>query len=178
MIKIGKREKILGSIIGGFIFVFLVQKVFVSGLQAKMHNLNQQIKLQESKIIKGANIKNKKDQIIAEYKDYEEYLNIEKLPDKEVFTKFLKEVESIAQESGISILNLAPQNTPEVALGYKKYNADLRAEAKLEQLFNFLDKIDQSTFLIRLDKLSLVPKDEQASALRMETVISIVVPQQ
>ena len=118
------------------------------------------------------------DQIIAEYKDYEEYLNIEKLPDKEVFTKFLKEVESIAQESGISILNLAPQNTPEVALGYKKYNADLRAEAKLEQLFNFLDKIDQSTFLIRLDKLSLVPKDEQASALRMETVISIVVPQQ
>ncbi|MCX5696836.1 MAG: type 4a pilus biogenesis protein PilO [Candidatus Omnitrophica bacterium] len=176
MIKLKNREKILVGAIGALIFIFLTERIFLSGLRGKMQGLRQQIKLEESRITEGVNIEKRKDLITADYDSYKDYLNIEKLPDKELFTNFLKEIESIAKESGISIINLAPQNTPEVALGYKKYNADLRAEAKLEQLFNFLGRINQSRLLIKLDKLSLIPKDEQVSALRMETVISIVVP--
>jgi len=44
----------------------------------------------------------------------------------------------------------------------------------LSQLFSFLDKIDQSKMLIRVDSFSLSPKNEQANIFKIDSTVSVV----
>lgn len=173
--KVKKREKILIFLVAGIIFIFLANKFLILGLKAKLKKINLQIRLEEEKLRQGLRIQKEKDRIIEEYKKYSEYFKAES-QDREIVAKFLKEIENITQGSGVLVVNMTPENQPEQVQGYKKFRADLRAEAGVEQLFNFLYKIQESKLLIKLDKISIAPKNEEASVLRIETTISIVAP--
>lgn len=95
---------------------------------------------------------------------------------RQIIEELLKETERIAKDLGVSIISLSPQEPSEQPKEYKKYKADLRMEGSLEQIINFLYKVGNSKLLIKLDRLSFSPKDEQASLLKAETTVSIAVP--
>lgn len=176
--KISKKEKILAAIVCVVILMFSVDKFLLSGLRLKASALSQKIKLDEAQLKTGINIQKRKDKIIAEYDKYKSYLDINSsFSDKEVATKFLKEIENIAQQSSVAIVNLTPQNQPVASKDHKSYKVELRVEANMEQLLNLLFKIQSSSLLIKLDTLSLTPKDEEASVLKIEATISMAVPQ-
>ena len=175
MLKIKKREKIIFSVVLGIIVIFLLEKIVFSNFRKKMRELNKKIKVQEMAIRKGLSINKSRDRIIQEYKDYAKFL-ITDAQDQDIVARFLKEMEKITQDSGLSVVNLAPEEklieTPE----YKEYRANLRLEGNMEQLLNFLKKVQDSTLLIKLVKLNLISKDEQASLLRIDVTVSLVVP--
>lgn len=175
MLKIKKREKIIFSVVLGIIAIFLMEKIVFSNFRKKMRELNKKIKVQETAIRKGLSINKSRDRIIQEYKDYAKFL-ITDAQDQDIVARFLKEMEKITQDSGLSVVNLAPEEklieTPE----YKEYRANLRLEGNMEQLLNFLKKVQDSTLLIKLVKLNLISKDEQASLLRIDVTVSLVVP--
>lgn len=175
MFKIKKREKIIFLVVLGIIILFLMEKIVFSNFRKKMRELNKKIKVQETAIRTGLSIKKSKDRIIQEYKDYAKFLIID-IQDRDIIAKFLKEMERITQDSGLSVVNLAPEEklieTPE----YKEYRANLRLEGNMEQLLNFLNKVQDSSLLIKLVKLNLISKDEQASALRIDVIVSLLVP--
>jgi len=176
MIAFKKREKIIIYAIGAVIFIFLIEKFFFSGLRSDIRNLRQQIRLEEAKFRNGVIIQGKKGKILQEYKEYQLYLDVVKnSSEQDIFTKFLKEIERIANESGVSVLNLNPQSQAGKFKEYKKYSADLKGEASADKVFNFLYKIQHSAYLIKLDKLSLTPKNQQADLLSVDTTISIII---
>jgi len=176
MKELTRSQKILSYVAGGIICVFFIEKFFFAGLRAKINTLNQQIKKEEVDLKIGIDIQKRKDSILKDYNNYKDYLSGQNISDKEIFTGFLKEIEKLAQESGLSIINLTPQNEPQKIRDYTKYNADLKAEAPLEKFFDFLNRIQNDKLLVKLDKLSLSPKDEQASLLKIEATISITIP--
>lgn len=177
MKKINKREKILIYFIAALISFFLIERFLFSGLRGKSKAASQQIKVEEARLKSGLDIQKRKDKILAECKELKPYLEkVDGMSDQEVFAKFLKEAEKIAQDAGVSIVNLAPQSEVKEDGDYKKYDAEFRAEGSLTQIFNFVYKIQNSTLLIKLDRLSLSPKDEQASVMKIEAIISLVVP--
>jgi len=175
MFKIKKREKIIFSVVLGIIVIFLLEKIVFSNFRKKMRELNKKIKVQEMAIRKGLSINKSKDKIIQEYKDYAKFL-ITDAQDQDIVARFLKEMEKITQDSGLSVVNLAPEEKLIEAPEYKEYRANLRLEGNMEQLLNFLKKVQDSTLLIKLVKLNLISKDEQASLLRIDVTVSLVVP--
>ncbi|MDP3791110.1 MAG: hypothetical protein Q8R38_03590 [Candidatus Omnitrophota bacterium] len=175
--KIGKREKTLIYVIGALIFFFLIERFLFSGLRGKANSTVQQIKIEEARLKSGLDIQKRKDKIAAECKEMKPYIEkVAGISEQEIFAKFLKEVEKTAQDAGVSTINLSPHSEVEDTSDYKKYDAEFRAEGSLSQIFNFINKIQNNTLLIKLDKMSMSSKDEQALLIKIEAIISLVVP--
>jgi len=174
--KISGRQKILIYITCGIVGIFLIEKFFFSSLRVKIKSLYQQIRVEEANLKAGIEVQKRKDSALKDYQDYKNYLSATEQSEKEQFTGFLREIEKLSQESGLSILNLTPKNEPENIKDYKKYTAELRAESSLENLFKFLEKLQNDNMLIKLDKFALTPKDELATILKLDSTVSISIP--
>lgn len=175
MFEIKKREKIILFVALGVIFIFLLEKTVFSGFRKKMKELTKKISIQELAVRKGLNIQKSKDMIAQEYKEYSKFL-IKDTNDRDIIAGFLKEIEKITQESGLSVVNLAPEEKLVQAKEYKEYKANLRLEGSMEKLLSFLNKVQNSSLLIKLGKLNFISKDEQASVLRIDVTVSLIVP--
>jgi hypothetical protein len=176
-IKLKSREKKIIYIVIALAVIFISERFFVSPLITKIKNLNQQIKLEESKLKVALGMEKSKDLISRECNQYESYLSISgSSPEQEIITTFLKEIEKTAAESRISIISLSPQSQPEELKEAKAYNADLRAEASPYRILEFLQKVLNCGLLVELRRVNLMPKDEEANLLRLDATIRIIVP--
>ena len=155
--------------------VFLGDRILLSGMRAKNTALKRTITEEEVTLRSGVGIQKRRSLIEAEQKKYAGYF-LTAASDREIIGKFLKDTERIAQEAGVSIVDLTPDNQPSKGLEYTLYKAQLKAEATLEQLLNLLYKLQTSRLLIKLERFSITPKDERASTVRLETTISMAVP--
>ncbi len=171
-----QREKILLYVVGGLVLVYLIEEFFFSDLYKKKKEMNQQIKIQELSLVTNLDIQRRKETILLAYKKYQSYLEMAQVSDRDAIARFLKEIEKMAQGSGVSIVNLNPQNEPEQTEGYKRYTAELRIEGGLAQIFDFLYRIQNAPLLIKLDKVAIAPKNEAASILKVDTTVSLNVP--
>ena len=174
--KITGRQKILIYITCGIVGVFLMERFFFTSLRSKAKELNRQIKAEEANLKIGLEIQKRKERATKDYQDYRSFLSATEKSEKELFTGFLREIENLAQKSGLSILNLTPKNEPQNLKDYKKYTAELRAEASLENFIKFLEDLQNNSLLIKLDKLALTPKDEQGNILKLDATVSISIP--
>lgn len=170
------REKIFFYIAVSVIMVFILERGFFSNFRARLRSLHQQIRTTEASLRTAREIQRRKETILIEYEKYRSYLTIPELSDRDRVALFLKEVEKIAQESGVSIVNLNPQNEPKNLGDYKQYLVDLRIEGDVEQVAKFLYNVQAGPLLVKLDNLSVSTKGDQASLLRVETTVSLGVP--
>lgn len=177
MMNIGKREKILIGVVAAMAILFLAERFLFSGVRGKSKGVSQQIKVEESRLKMGLDIQNRKDKIEAEYNQLAPYLEkTQGVPEREISAKFLKEVERVAQEAGVSIVSLSPQEDTQDAADYTQYNAEFRAEGSLAQMLSFVNKVQNSPLLIKLDRMTIASKDERAGALKMDAILALVVP--
>jgi len=173
-IKLDKRQLVLLSIIGGLLFIFIMDKLIFSGMRSKLKELKQKITLEEATLRDGFEIEGRKDEITGDYQRYLPYLKSEG-SEKEVMTRFLKEMEEVIQDSGGSVIALTPRTESFREKDYTKYLADLQIEATLEQIFKFLSKIQQSKLLLKIDSFSLSPRGEGAGTFKMDAAVSIAI---
>lgn len=174
--KLDKKQKYLAIIALAIMASFLLDRIILSNLRDKLKNIQKQIKLAEVTLKRNLGIQNSKNKLLMDYNNYKSYLKTESADASQILAEFLQEIERLAKEAGVSVVNLSPQEDPEKIKDVKKYKADFQVEAGLEQLINFMHKIEGSKLLIKLDRLSLAPKDEQAATIKMEASISRVVP--
>jgi hypothetical protein len=146
------------------------------GLAGSLKKLNSQIRIEEQKLKNVLAIQKSKDTITADYERLKSYIDIERMPERQIIEELLKEAEKIAKDSGGTVLNLSPQAQIEEAKTYKKYKADLRMEANVEQLLSFFYGLEKSRLLIKIYRMSLSPKDEQATTLKVDMALSMAVP--
>ncbi len=169
----GKQKILIYAVISALVCIFIGHFIFFS-LGARLKQLKQQTKLEEAKLKKGLEIQKQKDIISSDYDKYHVFLIVEKMEQRQIIEELLKEIERIAKDSGGSLVNLSPQEATEQDKG--RYKADLRIEANAGQILDFLYKIQESKLLIKLDKISVGPKDEQASTLKADATVSIAIP--
>ena len=175
--KLQKKEKVFVYVAITVVALVVLERVFFAGLRAKVAESFQKMKDEEVNLKAGLNIELRKDRITSDYRRYQVYLDAGAAgSDRELATRFLKEVEKIAKDAGVSITSLTPTAQQEEVGPGKRYTAELRAEAPLDKVLTFLSMVEKSTLLIKVDRLSLLAKDEEASALKIETRISIVAP--
>jgi len=173
MIKLKPREKILFYMTVAFALAWLFQKYLFYDVAAEIKTLHQKTIAEELRLKTGLTIQARKEAILKDRDDYGGYLKEENISSADSATNFLKEIERIAQESKVSIISLSPSSAPAGSGGYTKCGAELRLEGAQGQIYLFLGKIQESRSLIKIDKLSLSPKDEQAKTLRLEASLSL-----
>lgn len=169
------RERLLWVVMGALAVAFLGERFLLSGVRTRNRTLRQQITAEEVKLRTSIGMQKRKAAILSDQRKYADYF-LFPADDRERIAAFLKETERIAQESGAAIVDLIPDNQPSKVAGQTRYAAQLKVEASMAQFLTLLHHLQDSRFLIKVDRFSLTPKDEQASSLRVDTTISLVVP--
>lgn len=175
--KLSKREKYLFYSVIILTFLFSMERLVFHPLAAKLTLLNQEILDQEVKLKKALMLQGRREKILNEYEDYKGYLKIEASSREEVVARLLKEIERMARESKVSLVDIKPQAQPKKVGDYKKYGIEIESEAPMEQIVDFLYRLQNCGLLLRVEKLSLNPKDKPAESLKADMVITgIAVP--
>jgi len=175
MVKGTGRHKLLLAATIVLAVVYLADRMVLSGLLTRMRQLRTAITTEEAALRMNLGLQARKAALLDESKTYSAYL-ITASPEHEITARFLKEVERIAQESGVSLTDLTPDAQPSKTTDVRTYRAQLRADATLWQLWKLFDQLQRSHLLLTLDRFTLTPKDEQASLLRLEATLNLAVP--
>ncbi len=155
--------------------VFVIDKAILSGFRKKLANVNREIMLAEEDFKKAVMLKSQSGLIGKGYNAHLPYIKIGE-DDRSIIANFLREIEKITQASKISLTNLNPENEPTKEEYGKKFKADLRFEAKIDQLLDFLKRIQDSPVLIRVERISLTTRDDSSEVLRAEATLSMSLP--
>ena len=168
--KLTKREGLIFYICLFLILMMIIERFVFQPLSNKLAILNQEIRAKELDLMKGIRVDGQRDQILKEYKNYEGYLKI-KGSDEEVISELLREIEKLGRESTVSILDIKPQSTNKRNM-YKEYIIEVRLEAKMRDIFGFLHRLNNSSLLLKVEKLVLSLKDENDNILKATMSIS------
>lgn len=144
---------------------FVVGPVFrnLQGLDRKIHD--ERVAVQNSLLVLV-----QKDRIRAEAKEFEHYSTGTKNAEAEM-SELLRDVQTLANESDLSVLYVKPASQKE-GEGMKKYFAALEAEGQMESVATFFHRIESSSKLLKVEKFDIQPKATGSSSARTQITVS------
>lgn len=171
IINLKKREAALFYIIVSLVGIWILGKVVFAPFHNKLTGLGREVALQEARLKKGISLISEKDGINKEYERYASYFSLQASSDEEAIAGFSEEVVRISRESGLVIQDMKPQKEIKSDKFSKLYQINIRAEANMQQLVNFLYALHNSPLLFSIEKISLLPRSEESSALNITFTI-------
>jgi len=166
-----KRERVIFYVAISIVFLAILDNLFISPIFSKIQNLNKDIEDLELKIKNSLKILSQKDRILNEGKRYGSFLSSGKTEEEEI-TSLLKEVESIADQSKLYIVDMKP--LPVEVEGYiKKYLVTLNSEGNMENIINFIYNIENSNeLLLIVEKYQITLKSKETNTAQLAITIS------
>ena len=170
--KLSKKEKIGMSFAIAFMVIAGMDRLIVNPIRGRFQRVNQDIKIGEKQL--GHDLRNVhlKEQIEEEFEKYVQYVE-RSGSDAEESKKFLGEIESLAQQSNVDLVDIKPQ-TPKTVDFYKEYSVEIEVEGKIADLTTFLHHINMSVQLLRVEKLRLNAKGSENNILKSSMLITKV----
>ena len=174
--KLSKREKLVlfGSVL--VVACALVDRVIVASLSRRIEQLDAQVTAREAEIRKNLKIVSQKKRITAQHDIYKPYLG-QMSTENEEFTVFLKEVDTLARDSGIYVVDMKPTGTKEAGEA-RKYLVNLNIEAEMPALVSFMYSVEDSKKLMTVEKYQISPKSRDSQTAKCSMLVSkLVIPQ-
>ena len=153
---ISQREKIIlnltiGAILFGVSFNFIIAPLFT-----KNEDLNKELSVAQTKLKKYRWLLSQKEYIQNKYKKFSAAFKISEA-DKDPHVTALAELEEIAKNANIRIVDIRPQSSSEGG-SYKESIIELRTEGSIEDYLKFIYTMENSLSLLRIKKLQLTAK--------------------
>jgi hypothetical protein len=171
--KLGKREKILAITVAALLLAFVFKLLIFNPLLEKTSSAKLQIERAQLGIRKYLELVQQKEDILKAEKQIERYLNL-KGTDEEKMGAILSKIESEARKAGLSILDMNPQPMAKTKSIPLIYRVQLRAEADISKLFDFIYSLENSDILFKIERLNLSVKDESLGVIKIELSILAV----
>lgn len=167
-----KRERFILCLTIILIILFIVYNFAVS---LKNRYISAQTALTKKELLLRKNLKilDTKKTLEADYARLTGYIREVKSDEKEL-TALLKDVESLASESGLHIINLKPRGARKERF-YKSYEVELDCEFNIKQLTQFLTHIDNDPSLLKIKRFHLSAKENALSTLKANISIARIV---
>ncbi len=150
--------------------VVLVDRLVLGPIGGKLASLSAAIGEEEAAIRQSLHVLVQKNRILAEGKEFAGYSVEAKNPEEEM-TTLLRELESTAEQSSVSLIYVKPASTKEEK-GTRKYLASLECEAQMEQVAGFFHAIESSPRLLKIERFQIVPKSRDSSIARCSLTVS------
>ena len=141
-----------------------VDRVIILPVLTSLASLNQSIREQETAVKKSMNVLLHKESILAESREYMSY-SVEAQNPEEEMVALLKEIESVAVNSGLNLIYVKPGTLKEDK-ETKKYYSNLECEGSMEQVATFFHGLEGSTKLLKIEKYTIQPKNRDSSTAR------------
>ncbi len=167
--KLSATEKKIFWLAVALIGSMFVDRVIILPVSTTLTTLNANLREQEATIRKSMNMLLHKESIIAESREYMAYSVEAKNPEEEM-VGLLKEVESVAEKSGVNLVYVKPANVKDEK-GIKRYYCTLECEAPMEQVATFFHGIESSTKLLKIEKYQIQPKSKDSSTARSSVTV-------
>jgi DNA-directed RNA polymerase subunit F len=168
--NLSRREKIIFYVALGFLTLTILDRLIIYPVLSKIKSLNEEIRIEKTQIKKDLHILAQKERILKETKKYARY-SIQDLSAEEVATALLKEIGDLANKTAVYLVDIKPTGVKEGSV-FRKYYVSLSCEAQMEQIFNFMYKLESSNSLLRIEKYNISPKSEGSSIARCSIIIS------
>src|SRR4030042_1172714 len=168
--KFTKREIMIFYAGLFLILIFILDRSVFRHLANRLSELRQEILTTETRLARGLRAERQKDAIIKDYKTFENYLKL-RGSDEEIVSAFLREIEKLSRDCGMSLSDIKPKSVNSKGI-YKEYGIEVRSDATLKDLVNFLYRLNDSNLLLRVDKLSMTLADEKSNTLKITMVLS------
>lgn len=173
--RLSKREKLILYCTITIISILVLDRLIVSPLFHKMKSSDEQLVQKIAHIRKSIHILTQKDRILSERARYYALMRSLESEQEEV-TSILKEIEKIANDSSVYLVDMKPGDTKSIGTS-KKYIINLSCEAQMEQLATFMYNIESSNKLLTIEKYQISPKANESSvAVCSMSVSKMVVP--
>jgi Tfp pilus assembly protein PilO len=168
--RLSKREKSVLYVAAIIISLTLLDRLVIYPIFSKMEELTEEIGEKEAGIKRSLHILTHKDRILAASVKYKTFIKSSKSEEEEM-TALLKEIETLASQSAIYLVDMKPGGV-EKTKAAKKYLLSLNCEAQLEQMVEFMYDIEKSAELLTIEKYKLGPKSKDSSVARCSMSIS------
>jgi len=170
--KIKGREWMV-AVAGTLIFILACYQFIFVSINAKMRGLQNQVASREKLLAEILSLERRKSDILAEYTKVKGYCFLA-LSEKEMMTRVLKEVEKITQDSNVNVVSLFPVQDFTSERNCRKYQIELQVEGDTRQIFLFLNAIQSSSYLLKVERFSLTSKGAEGTALKFDSTISFI----
>jgi hypothetical protein len=174
--KLSKREKMVLPLAVFALSAWLIDMVVVKPLLKKNETLDAQIAAREAEIRKDMRIMAQKRRIEIQQATYRPYVGAQSSENEE-FTILLKEVDTLARDNKVYVVDLKPTGT-KVTADSTKYLVNLNIEAEAGDLVRFMYALEDSKKLMTVEKYQITPKSGDSQTAKCSLLISkLVIPQ-
>ncbi len=150
------REKLILSVTI-IIAIFSIGFNFIIGpVLSKNAVLNKEIDVTRAKLKKYLRLLSQKEYIQNKYNKFSEILLSPNIS-KDASVNVLSEIENLAKESNIQIIDIRPESQ-KIVESYKESLIELRTEGEMENYLKFLYTIENSTSLLAIKSFQLNAK--------------------
>ena len=168
--KLSKRERLIfyGALL--VVFIGALDRLFYRPMANLFDELEQEIVLQENQLRKNMRYLAAREVIHKRYSAYAAY-SVTNGADEEEVASLLNEVEGQARKAGLSLLNIKPKpaTTTEAS---KQYPVEVEVETQMKELINFIYGLQSSKYILRVQKLRMVPKGKSKAEVKGSLLIN------
>jgi len=171
--RLSRREKITFYFAVAIVTLTLIDRLLLAPVVQKIDSQESEIKNKEAGIERMSFLLAQKPRIVAETAKYVKFLSKTKESDEEA-TSILREIESIANNNSMYIVDLKPigfRDSSEM----KKYVVSITCEGQMENVFGFMYNIESSPQLLRIERCEIVPKSKESSIASCSLMISKII---
>lgn len=173
--KLSKRERLILYCTVSVISLMVLDRLIISPIFYKIRFSDEQLVQKIAHIRKNIHILTQKDRILSERARYYALMRSLESEQEEV-TSILKEIEKIANDGSVYLVDMKPGDTKHIGTS-KKYVINLNCEAQMEQLAAFMYNIESSNKLLTIEKYQISPKASESSvAVCSMSISKMVIP--
>ena len=154
----------------------LFDRLLIAPTMARLTSINEDIAKEEATIKQDMRFLGYKDRIYQEAQQIDPYLTKTVSTDEEMIAAFLKKIESLANQSKVTLIKVNPAPGEETQQ-FWKYQADLECSGQLADVVSFMHLVDTATDLMKVVKFNFVAKKSDTDEIKATmTIEKIVVP--
>ncbi len=162
--KLSRRERLI--LYGALMLVFLggLDRLFYRPMENLFLELDQEIVSLENQLRKNMRNLAIRGAIEQRYSAYAAY-SVANGADEEEVASLLNVVEGQARKAGLSLLNIKPKPATATEVG-KEYPVEVEVETRMGDLIKFIHGLLNSKYILRVQKLRLVPKGKSKAEVK------------
>lgn len=169
----GRERKILYVVIALLVFVFGYHAVW-NPMMAKFSEMDDEIFAMQMRLRKAKTFLRQKDQVTESSKKFANLEQMDAGSDEEEIARLLNFIEQTARKNGVSLSDVKPQPVRSDKVT-KQYTVELNAEASLASVTDFVYELEHSPQMLRLERVTMTPKEENSPTLRTFLAVSRMV---
>lgn len=174
--KLSRRERAVFYATAAVLALLFGDRLVLGPVVDRTLALEREIQEREASIRKSMHVVRRKAEILADGKKLVDYAADASENPEKLMTGLLKELETIANRSTVSLIYVRPGTTV-TEQGMTRLLANLECEAEMPEVAMFFHHIESSNKLLRIEKYEIQPKSKETSVARcVMTVSKTVIP--